>query len=762
MREKMWYRSPASGWINSLLIGTGRISGSVFGSGDGERLGLNHEKLYSAKYKDRDFDPETARYLPEIRQLLKQGKYQEATALSMRAIPDDGKGGEEQRTDDFKPAGELVIIPDVIKNRDYRRSIDLDTATAEVRYDGVIYEYAADSVHDRIFVHIKGTLSARLDLEFRRDEELQYKIIRTPHCVRAIGEYMVGSFFETRIEVYTDDSFDGSRLTVCREALVVIDIETGLDGEEAIASRLDARTFVPEGSYEELILPHIEKYRAVMDRTVLELGNAEKSSVPTDERLRCMKNGESDPGLIKLYFDFCHYLMYAGGVCGEAPMNLQGKWNHLPSPPWHSDYHNDVNLQMNYWPAEALGMGEVHLALMSHIERVVPQARKGARIRYGCRGVFMGLTDDYWVRATTEACCCDLWPGAAAWYGEHFFRHYEYTQDETYLKERAYPYMKEVCEFFEDYLEADENGILQVIPSQSPENHFKLTFNEENRDNPSVAISSAMDLSLVREILENSVKAAEILKTDPDKVVMWKKMLAKLQPLSIGSDGRLLEWNEEFEEGIDPGHRHLSHLYGVYPGRFISEKETPALFEASKKSYDYRTSHGSGYPGWSRAWNVNLEARFKRAAGAYDQLTRLLTEITSDTLLDMHPSWGMVTEPFLFMIDGNCGGLAGILEMLAGVTGERVVLAPALPEQFGTGSIRGLHLPGKAKCALWWKDGVLESAEITLGCSGSVLLEGAFAPAQPAVGVEFRYEDGCTRITGTSGKAVKILPVAEA
>ena len=235
MREKMWYRSPASGWINSLLIGTGRISGSVFGSGDGERLGLNHEKLYSAKYKDRDFNPETARYLPEIRQLLKQGKYQEATSLSMRAIPDAGKGGEDQRTDDFKPAGELVIVPDVIENRDYRRSLDLDTATAEVRYDGVIYEYAADSVHDRIFVHIKGALSARLDLEFRQDEELQYKIIRTPHCVRAIGEYMVGSFFETRIEVYTDGSFDGSRLTVCREALVVIDIETGLDGEEAIA-----------------------------------------------------------------------------------------------------------------------------------------------------------------------------------------------------------------------------------------------------------------------------------------------------------------------------------------------------------------------------------------------------------------------------------------------------------------------------------------------------------------------------------------------
>jgi len=755
MREKMWYLSPASGWINGFLIGTGRISGAIFGNGSGERIGLNHEKLYSAKYKDRDFLPESFQNIMEIRRLLKQGKYSEATSLSLGRVPDNGDG-IRQRTDDFKPAGELVIVPDSIENHNYRRALDLDTATAEVEYDGVSYEYAADSVNDRIFVHIKGALSARMDLEFRESGDLRYRLLRSPRSVRAIGEYAVGSFFETRADVYTDGSFDGSRLTVCKEALIVIDIEAGLDGEEAVSSRLDARTFIPEGSYESIIRAHIEKYRAVMNRTVLELEDAKPSSLPTDERLRRLKAGESDPGLIKMYFDFGHYLMYSGTVCGETPMNLQGKWNHFPSPPWHCDYHNDINLQMNYWPAEGLGMGEVHLSLMSYIERMVPQARRAAKIRYGCRGVFIGLTDDHWARATMEPRCCSVWPGAAAWYGEHFFRHYEYTLDESFLRERAYPYMKEVCEFFEDYLEADENGVLQVIPSQSPENHFMLTYNEQNGGNPSAAISSAMDLSLIQEILENSINAARILKTDPDKIALWTEMLKKLQPLSIGSDGKLLEWKEEFEEGTDPGHRHLSHLYGVYPGGFINDTDTPELMKAAKKSYDYRLSRGSGYPGWSRAWNINLDARFGRPDHAYEQLHKLISTISSDTFLNMHPSWNIVAEPFIFQIDGNFGGICGILEMLAGVSRDRVALAPALPKQFGNGSIRGLHLPGKAQCDLFWKEGALESAEITLGPSGTILPAGKYALRSPDASAE--YENGCTSVAGKPFVKITLVP----
>ena len=756
MRGKLYYRTPAADWISGLLIGTGRLAGNVFGSGHGERLGLNHEKLYSAKYRDRECDPESIKYLPEIRSLLKQGKYAEATALALDTqSTGKAKPGVKQRTDDYKPAGELVIVPDEIGNRDYRRCLDLETAAVKVEYDGAVFEYTADCVNDRIFVHITGALSARVDLEFRPDPDLKHTVLRSSGSVRAIGEYDTSSFFETRAEVYTDGSFDGSRLTVAKEALLVIDIETGPDGEAAVAARLDARRFVPDGPYAALIAPHIEKYRSVMDRTVFELEtDPDREELPTDERLCRMKAGEADPGMVQMYFDFGHYLLFAGTVCGETPLNLQGKWNHLPAPPWHSDYHSDINLEMNYWPAEALGMGDMHLTLMNYLERLVPQAQKCAQTRFGCRGVFVSVTDDHWARATTEPACCNLWPGAAAWYGEHFFRHYEYTGDEVFLRERAYPYMKEVCAFFEDYLEADESGVLQVIPSQSPENHFMLTYNEHNGGSPSVAVSSAMDLSLIREILTNSIKAAGILGVDGDKAVLWKEMLEKLQPLKIGSDGRLLEWNGEFAEGMDPGHRHLSHLYGVYPGGFLNAADTPELFEAAKKSYDYRMARGSGHTGWSRAWSVSLESRFNRPDAAYENLSELITTLSSGSLLDTHPSWGMVEEAFIFQIEGNFGGVNGILEMLAGVSGGRVRLLPALPKQFGPGSIRGLHLPEQAKCDIFWRDGELERAAVTLGQTGRLLLEGDYTAEDPTAAVE--RENGVTVITGIPGATVNV------
>lgn len=757
MRGILHYKTPAADWTSGLLIGTGRLAGMIFGNGHGERLGLNHELLYSAKYKDRECDPESINHLPEIRRLLKQGKYAEATTLALDT-QSAGKmnPGSTQRTDDYKPAGELVIVPDHIENRGYRRCLDLETATARVEYDGVSFDYAADCVLDRIFIHITGALCAKVDLEFRPDPDLRHMVFRDGGCVRAAGEYAGGSLFETRTAVYTDGSFDGSRLTVQKEALLVIDIETGLDGGAAVAARLDMRAFVPDGAdYAALIRPHIEKYRSVMDRTVFSIEtDPAREELPTDERLRRMKAGEADPGMIRLYFDFVHYLFFAGTVCGRTPMNLQGKWNHLPAPPWHSDYHSDINLEMNYWPAEALGMGDMHLTLMNYLERLVPQAQKCAKTRFGCRGVFISLTDDHWARATTEPPCCNLWPGAAAWYGGHFYRHYQYTGDAVFLRERAYPYMKEVCAFFEDYLEEDANGILQVIPSQSPENHFMLTFNAYNGGNPSVAISSAMDLSLIREILTNSIEAAGILGVDPDKVVLWKEMLDKLQPLKIGSDGRLLEWNEEFDEGMDPGHRHLSHLYGVYPGGFINETDTPELFEAAKASYDYRMARGSGHTGWSRAWSISLESRFRRPDAAYEQLWELITGLSSDSFLNVHPSWGMAEEDFIFQIEGNFGGLAGVLEMLVGVSNGCIRLLPALPRQFGTGSICGLHLPEQAVCDIFWQDGSLMYAEITLGWTGGIRLKGDYITDDPAVGV--KYEGGMTVIAAAPGTKVTV------
>ena len=751
MMKRLWYRSPASEWKHGLLIGNGRLAGNVFGSGNGERLGLNHELLYSAKYKNRECNPESIRSLEQIRTLLLAGKYLEGTRLANETY--GGAGGTARQTkgppriDSFKPAGELVIIPQSIENRDYFRALDLETTIATTAYDGVTYEYVADSVNDKIYVHICGTLSAKLDIEFPEDEDLVKKqVLNENNCLRAACEYAGGVQFETRVNVHTDGSFVGGWLQVEKEALLIVDIETGLDGAEAVQTRLDTRSMQPEGSFTDLIAPHIQKYHSVMDRLVLELDEGEAADIPTDERIQIYRDGGTDLTLLKMYFDFGHYLLYAGSVCGTMPLHLQGKWNNLPNPPWNSDYHNNINLQMNYWPAEALGMGDAHLAMVNYIQRIIPQARKAAKTLYNCRGVYLSQTDDIWTRSTPEATGWDVWVGAAAWYGEHFFRHYEYTHDEAFLREHAYPYMKEVCQFFEDYLIADQRGILQVVPSQSPENYFVRCMDGENSPPVSLCVSSAMDLSFVQEIMTNTIKAAKILNVDADCIPVWQSVLDRLQPLQIGSDGRLLEWGEELEEG-EPGHRHLSHLYGVFPGCFVTAEDTPELFEAAKKSYDYRLSHGGGHTGWSRSWCANLDARFDRADAAFSQVKELIREFSSDSLLDLHP-------PKIFQIDGNFGGVSGILEMLVRVTGMRVKLLPALPSELPKGTVRGVHLPGGAVCDIEWEDGRLKAARITVGISGSVLLENNLQVS----GGQTENTGSGIRITAPAGTVVTLRP----
>ena len=751
MMKKLWYNSPALEWKHGLLIGNGRLAGNIFGNGHGERLGLNHELLYSAKYADRECNPESLQYLPEIRRLLMNGNYLEGTKLANKVY--GGAGGVAKavkgpaRIDPYKPAGELVIIPDVIENRDYYRSLDLDTTIATVHYDGVTYEYVADSVADKLYIHITGKLSARVGIEYMEDKQLHYLPTVSDDRFGAKGEYEGGVQFEVRVRVFTDGSFDGTHLTVEKEALLVVDIETGRDGAVAVSARLDSRETPVEERFCDLIAPHIEKYHSVMDRLVLDLEEEETEDIPTDQRIQTYRNGGTDLTLLKMYFDFGHYLLYSGTICATMPMNLQGKWNNLPAPPWSSDYHHNINLQMNYWPAEMMGMGEAHLTLFNYLEGIIPQAKKAAKTLYGCRGIYFSQTDDIWMRCTPESTGWDVWVGGAAWYAEHFFRHYEYTQDEAFLRDRAYPYMKEVCTFFEDYLIEDDRGVLQIVPSQSPENYFVRCMDEKEEIPVSLCVSSAMDISLVQEVMTNSIKAAQILGVDADRIPVWQSILDRLQPLGIGSDGRLLEWNEELEEG-EPGHRHMSHLYGVYPGGFITAEGTPELFDACIKSYDARLSHGGGYTGWSRGWCANLDARFGRGDSAFEQVKEMIREFSSDSLMDLHP-------PKIFQIDGNFGGIAGILEMLVRANGEKVKLLPALPKELKNGSVRGIRLPGGGVCSLTWRDGKLYSGEITMGISGKVLLDG---DVQLSGGTVSKH-DGCTLVTAPVGTVITILGV---
>ena len=348
---------------------------------------------------------------------------------------------------------------------------------------------------------------------------------------------------------------------------------------------------------------------------------------------------------------------------------------------------------MNYWLAEPAGMQQYVEVLLQHLERFVPDAKKAARDLYGCRGVWFPENTDVWGRATPESRGYAVWIGAAPWLAQHVWWHYEYGQDTDFLRARAYP-------FYEDYLIEDKNGTLQIVPSQSPENCFEGA-------SPPVAlcVSATMDIQLAWDALTHAIKAAEILNIDADKRRQWQDILERLPTMQIGSLGQLLEWNREFTER-EPGHRHMSHLFGLYPGEQITPEGSPELFQAAKKSLERRLEAGSGNTGWSRAWIACCFARLGDGECAFEHYQQLITHFATDTLLNLHP-------PRIFQIDGNLGGAAAVIEMLLQSYHEEIHLLPALPSAWPEGKIRGLRARGGYDVNIAWRNGELKRAEIT-------------------------------------------------
>ncbi len=442
--------------------------------------------------------------------------------------------------------------------------------------------------------------------------------------------------------------------------------------------------------------------KKVLGGLVLEIDDA-GSDLPTDERLRAMREGAADPGLPLLYFNYGRYLLVASSVRGELPANLQGKWNEDLDPAWQSDYHHDINLQMNYWPAEPGNLVYTTEALFKHIERFVPHGRKVARDLYGCRGVCFPIATDCWGRATPEAWGWAAWIGAAPWLAQHLWWHYEYGLDKEFLRMRAYPFFKEVAAFYESYLIKDDAGVLQVVPSQSPENRFKGAENAP----VSLCVSSTMDVQLARDALSYAIRSAQVLGVDLEKQALWQEMMAKLPPLKIGGKGQLQEWAEDFEE-VEPSHRHQSHLIGLHPGDAITPEGTPALWAAARRSLELRLQAGGGHTGWSRSWVSCLFARLGDADRAWHHLCHLITDFATDSLLDLHP-------PRIFQIDGNFGGTAAVIEMLLQSYHGELHFLPALPVAWPEGKVTGLRARGGLTVGIEWREGRMTAASIEAG-----------------------------------------------
>ncbi len=751
----LWYNKPAGNWDEALPVGNGRLGAMIFGGVKRERYQLNEDSIWSGGPRSRN-NKSALENLDKVRELIKEEKISDAEKIIF-----DGFCGTPVNQRHYMPLGDLSVDQHFSgEETDYIRELDVENAVASVSFcaDGVKYkrEIIASYPDEVIAIKYTSDKSGEISLKLAIDGRDDYFDDNSPISDDTILFYggcggEDGINFASAVKVIPVggkvSSFGSFIVTEnCDEVMILISAQTSYRHSDYKEKALYDVETASQKSFDEIKSEHIKDYRQYYDRMSLTLNdNSKDSDVTTDERLEAFKGENAlDNKLTELYFNFGRYLMISGSRKGTLPLNLQGIWNENMWPAWGCRFTININTEMNYWPVEVCNLSELHMPLFDLIEKMRPNGRVTAKEMYNCSGFVAHHNTDLWGDTAPQ----DLWipatqwPMGAAWLCTHIWEHYKFTQDKEFL-EKKFDTLKESAEFFVDFLIENDKGQLVTCPSLSPEN----TYITKSGTKGSVCMGPSMDSQILHELFTAVIESGELLNRDKEFCEKIKEIRSRLPKPEIGKYGQIQEWAEDYDEE-EPGHRHISQLFALYPADIISTRGTPKLADAARATINRRLSHGGGHTGWSRAWITNMWARLFDGEKVYENLKALLNHSTNPNMFDSHPP---------FQTDGNFGGTAAIVEALLQSENGEIVFLPAKPDEWNEGEVKGALARGGFEVSFKF-NGSSVDAKI-LSKAGNILRVAAPENAEIKVNpgaVSKGYENGAFVFETEKGSEVMI------